>query len=210
VAALRALILVVLFVITAIPVRGQDALGEPTSIDPVAAAMSADHQTKCDEVGWGVLPEHFDGGTLIAPFQHYGICHQGVGAIFFGGCVEPFFHEDVPESVPPGKAEIGCTVSVTALEDFGTTVDPRDFFILDNQDRSYEAMPETFTVPRALKLTELHQNEAAGGHLFFTVDAPVNVPFSLVWWPAVPTDQRFAVIVVDQPIPYEDALGTGF
>jgi hypothetical protein len=199
------LIFLALIAITTAPAAAQNALGEPSSIDPVAAAIAADHPTKCDDIGWGVLLEHFDGETLAVPFEDYGTCHYGVGAVFFGGCIDPFEYGDLSTGgPPPGKTQVICMVSVMATEDFGTLVDPVDFYLLDNQDRSYVNTPPS-NASMALPQTELRQMELAGGVVTFTVDAPLSSPFLLVWQPSQPPDQRLAAIIVDRTVPWGEA-----
>ncbi len=208
---LRALVLMALLAATAPPVTAQEGTATPATpatINPVEAAITADHPSLCDDIGRSALPDEFEKNTIDIARQ--GVCHHGVGAFLLGACIEPFEDDDVDEGGPrPGEAHVFCTVLVMHTEDAGEVViDPKDFMIIDKQDRRFtidRILQADIPVDRRLSLTRLQPGGSVSGKLSFVVDAPLAQPFLLAWKPSRPANQSLAAIVVDRTVPWEDA-----
>lgn len=178
-ATVRVLVLIVLFLTMARPASAMD--------DPVAAWIALDTPSHCDQTGWSLPAEGLDAlaaGTLDSTY--YGACQYVLEAMLVGSCYEPISHAESPETVPEGRVSIVCFVVVGAMGDQEVVVDPHDFFLADHQDISYEIDINAMASDKEddlLKLSEANPNDPAFGWIVFNVDAHIEFPFLLAWWP---------------------------
>lgn len=197
--------LVVLILMVARPVAAQ----EPTAIsfediNPVEAAIDADHPDQCNHIGWALLfsEEVPETDTAIA---HHASCHTDAGIVLFGGCFEPVLNDADNPPVDPtlfGKIHIFCTVTVfAAAEDAEILVDPADFVLINDDRREVTVDLVTLgKLPEGMRLdpVTLSFADVAGGWIVFVTEEALAEPFLLAWDTPTSGPLTLAAIVVDR------------
>ena len=204
-ATLRLLLLLIISATTIFPAAAQT---DPTPAPQpgfIATVVARDNPSVCDTVGWAFLPEEIQENSVNLTRQ--GACHDGVGAVMFGACAEPFKHSDGIVGPEAGQADVFCRIMVQIGEGSNVTVDPEDFYIVDDQGFRYPVNLEILdTMPgeHKLHMTEVPPGDAITGRLPFTTPDNLPSPFVLLWWPSIPPDQIPLGIIIDRTVPWSD------